>query len=143
MIDLLTDLFMRPGYPPAEGDRSVVRASIQALWESGCWVLERSEAGSFLGWMAWLRTDRRGADLIRAFDMDRLVFLAIPIAGEGPIVVILFNVIAPGAPLPIIGRLYRGVEAANPDASHIASFYHTRRGCRWVERVNRCAHVRK
>jgi hypothetical protein len=134
VIDLLTDLFRRPGYQFEHEDRALVRAVIEAQWLSGRWVLMRSPSGEFWGWMAWVRTDAVGAALIRDYGLFNLIFLALPIPPAGPVVALLFDVISPRAPFMTIAALWHLMKHANPDAESMASFLSTRRGTRWVTR---------
>lgn len=131
----MVDLHCRPGSPFEDDDRELARALIAEHVQAGQCVM-MFDAAELVGFMCWIRTDRYGADCVRAFGFSNLIHLAIPIAlTRGPIVVITFDAICAGARPEMIWRIYRGVKAANPDAHRLATFMATRRGApRWVER---------
>ena len=134
MIERLVDLHCKPGSPFDGDDRALAHALIAQHEATGTLAVERDATGGISGFMAWIRTDRHGADCVRWLGLSNLIFLAVPIAFCGPFVVITFDAIAPGADSLTIARLYAQVKAASPDGKRLATHLVTRRGAKWVER---------
>lgn len=134
MIDAIIALRRRPGYRKESDDPAHLRAMLGEHIRRGWYVALFDPAGALQGFMAWIRTDEFGAACIRAWGLDQIVFLAIPIPMAGPVVVITFDVIAPGADRLTISRLYGQVQARNPDGAVVCTWLSGRRGDKWMRR---------
>jgi hypothetical protein len=136
LSEVLTRLFLRPGYPFEREDFEETRATIEAVLRSGRWVMLADPQNRLLwGFMGWIRTTEEGAELIRERSFKGLMREGVSIPAEGDHVVLLFNIIAPWAPDVTLLALWKLVKEKNPDALFIESFVTLRGGYeRWIKR---------
>jgi hypothetical protein len=134
VIEQIVALHCRPGSPFEHEDRDLVRAMIKAHLDRDQYVMLDKD-GRLQGFMAWIRTTPEGSEMIRAFGFLGLMYLAIPIPQEGPIVVITYDVVVEaGHSLKTVATLYGLVQDRNPDAERLECFLATRRRDVWISR---------
>lgn len=115
----------------SENFRCLARAHLA----SGRFVVERDGAGRVLGCLGWLRTDAQGAELVRQFGLEALIYLAVPIAPVGDVLLVLYAATAPDAPAQQAARLWAWMLRLNPGAATVKTWiYPKNKPAFWLDR---------
>lgn len=138
LVELVTELFCRPGSPYHEDGPGLHRPRIACEWDTGQWVMLTAKEGPLWGWMSWYRVSDAALALLRAGEEDRIVRERIMLdVLHGPHCYISTAVVAPWAPEGTYRRLYELVCEANRDAQSICWRLVDRHGrSQWCRRVN-------
>lgn len=129
LIDTLTAIHCREGYPFEKDDPELHRAHIKWEWQSGQWVMVTGKKNKLLGWSSYYLVDNKTLALFNEIGLEQCIKDDQPInLVSGEHIYIASAIIMPYAPNNVFRKLYNALKKANPKAKSITAHRRARNG---------------